>query len=90
MNCKVFAFTYVILSVAFLGCHDTRSFESVRKLKTGMTVCQVEEYMGEPISYGYLNDTTEKRSYVYDNPGNGIDIFIGVIYENGVVVSAGF
>ena len=77
----------VVLLLVFSGCQDTRSFENARKIETGMTISQVEKYMGKPISYRRENDTTEERRYVYDSPGNGMDIFIIVIYQDGIVLN---
>ena len=75
---------YAILTVVFCACHDTRSFENVRKIKCGMTIIEIENNMGHPIGYDYINDSTESRKYVYDNAGNGIDRQIEVYYENGI------
>ena len=75
---------YAMLPVVFYACQDTRSFENARRIKTGMTIIQVEEYMGEPIGYDYINDSTESRRYVYDNAGNGMDKHLEVTYENGI------
>lgn len=76
-------FYALLVAVIFYACHDTRSFENVRKIKIGMTITEIENSMGEPIVYDYINDSTESREYVYDNAGNGIDKYINVIYENG-------
>jgi outer membrane protein assembly factor BamE (lipoprotein component of BamABCDE complex) len=70
----------------FCGCADTRSFECVRKLKYGMTIEQIEKYMGTPVSYKYINDSTECVRYVYDTPNNGMDVYISVKYQSGVAV----
>lgn len=71
----------LLLCIPF-SCYDTNSFEKVRKLKTGMSIEQVEAIMGRPNSYYRRNDSTEKRNYTYDLPSNGMDIYIYVIYEN--------
>lgn len=75
---------YAMLSVVFYACHDTRSFENARKVKRGMTISEIEKSMGHPLTYNYINDSTESRRYVYDNSGNGIDKFLEVTYENGI------
>ena len=80
-------FPIVFLSIILFSCYDSNSFENVRHLKNGMTIKDVEAQMGEPLSYEYVNDSTEKRAYVYDNPGNGLDVAIRIIYENEKVIS---
>lgn len=75
---------YALLPAIFYACHDTRSFENMRKVKCGMTISQIEESMGQPITYDYINDSIEERRYVYDNAGNGIDKHLTVTYENGI------
>lgn len=72
---------YFLFAALFVACQDTRSFENVRRLKSGMTIEQVERFMGKPLNYQYVNDSTEKRTYVYDNAGNGIDNYIEVTFE---------
>ena len=75
---------YALLPVVFYACHDTRSFENARKVKCGMTINEIEKSMGRPLTYQYINDSTESRGYVYDNSGNGIDKRLEVTYENGI------
>lgn len=69
-----------------LSCQDTRSFEHARNIKHGMSIKEVEQSMGDPMSYDYVNDSTEERSYVYDNAGNGLDKRLEVTYENERVI----
>lgn len=71
-----------MLSVVFYACHDTNSFEQVRQIRTGMTITQVEGYMGKPTKYSYVNDSTEWRYYTYDEAGSGVDKQIQVTYQN--------
>lgn len=81
------AFAYMLLSLLFNACQDTNSFEKVRQLKTGMTITDCEQLMGDPIIYERINDTVESRSYLYDNAGNGIDIKIEVIFSKDKAIS---
>jgi len=75
---------YAMLPAVFYACQDTRSFENVRKVKHGMTISEIENSMGKPLSYDYINDSTEERRYVYDNAGNGMDKHLTVTYKNGI------
>ena len=79
---RTIAFAYILLSVVFSACQDTRSFENVRKLKTGMTIVEVEKLMGEPLIYDRESDSSESRTYVYDNSGNGMDRNIRITFVN--------
>lgn len=75
---------FILCPVVINACHDTRSYENARKVKCGMTIKQIEKSMGDPLSYHYINDSTESRKYVYDNSGNGLDQYLEVTYENGI------
>lgn len=77
----------LLLALLMAGCKDSRSFETVRQLKTGMTISEVEKIMGEPFNYERLNDSAEERMYVYDRPGTGADAFINVTFQNEKVVT---
>lgn len=52
-----------------------------------MTISSVEDFMGDPIDYRYVNDSTETRTYVYDHPESGLDRRIKVTYENLMSIS---
>lgn len=71
---------------SLLSCHDTRSFEHARNVKHGMSIKEVEQSMGEPMTYDYVNDSTEIRKYIYDNAGNGLDKRLEITYENEKVI----
>ncbi len=72
----------IILSLILSSCHDTVNFENVRKLKTGMSITKIEGYMGEPLSYTRISDSSEMRTYIYDSPFNGYDKYIDIEYVN--------
>jgi hypothetical protein len=36
----------ILIALLFCSCNDTRSFESARMIKTGMSITEVEKYMG--------------------------------------------
>jgi hypothetical protein len=71
-----------IVSLTLFSCQDTQSFENVRKLRKGMTINQAELFIGNPQTYKYIDDSTELRTYKYDNPGNGMDMDFKIYYVN--------
>jgi hypothetical protein len=73
----------ILTALLLYSCHDTRSFECARKLKTGMTISEIESIMDEPVSYERVNDSTESRSYQYDSPSSGMDKNIKITFING-------
>lgn len=76
-----------LLSILFISCHDTIDYKEVIEVKTGDTRGEVEQVFGEPIYYQSINDSTYFFRYVYDNPGNGIDMAMEIVYQNGKVKS---
>lgn len=76
----------IIICVLLTACHDTRSYENVRKIKTGMKINEIEYFMGSPFGYDRINDSTESRVYLFDNVGNGIDMQVRVVYQNEISV----
>jgi hypothetical protein len=84
---NIFRIKIIALLFALSACHDTRSFENVRHLKKGMALSEVERLMGKVVGYTRLSDTSEKRWYIFDNPGNGIDRHLIVTFENDRLVN---
>lgn len=76
----------LILCALLCSCHDTNSYENVRKLKTGMSLIEVKEIMGNPVFYMYINDSTEVMRYFFDIPLNGFDQKISITYINERIV----
>ena len=87
LNIENLACVSLLLSVVLYSCKDTQSFENIRKLKTGQTLKQVENTIGNPIDYKRLNDSMESRRYVYDSPKSQIDQFIEITYKNEIVIN---
>ncbi len=86
---KILNLLLIVLLLSLTSCYDNVPFDKVRCLKTGMTISEAEYYVGEPLTYKYLTDTTESRTYAYDNPGNGTDVIIRVYYCNDKVKRIG-
>ena len=77
-------FILTLFSILY-SCQDTRSFENVTKVKHGMTISEIESIMGTPHNYSYINDSTETRSYVYDEP-TGMDKYLKIVYQNSIAI----